>query len=322
MNLILLILIIVFLIGGARYFLNKKKEQKENLLLINEEFLKRIKKILINNDVSLNQTNILVKNFSEKFKEKCNLEDLQIFISGEISHLLSKNISNLAKLQVQYANNNYGKNLPLVFVLLGNNGVGKTSFAMKLAAYFMRNQVSKEKILMTSLDFFRAGASQQLEKLAKEIDVTYLLPKNNSKGQCYDTYAYGKKNAYEIIILDTSGRIHTNDNLLDEIKDIMKTLGQVNAHVETIMVMDNNFGGISVNSFEAFNNITTISGVVLTKTDTQIGGGWLVKLIEQHTKLKLFGSVNGETSESFGDFDVDKYCKKIVNWEDLNNRKS
>jgi len=320
MNLVLWILIVVFLIGLIRYFLNKKKQETANLLLINEEFLKKIKKILINNDVSLNQTNILVKNFSEKFKEKCNLQDLQIFISGEISALLSSHISHLSKLQQQFCNNNYGKNLPLVFVLLGNNGVGKTSFAMKLAAYFIRHGVPKEKILMTSLDFFRAGASQQLEKLAQDLDVKYLLPKNNSKGQSYDTYEYGKKNGYEVIILDTSGRIHTNDNLLDEIKDIMKTLLNVNASVETIMVMDNNFGGISINSFEAFNSIAPIKGIVLTKADTHTGGGWLVKLLEQHTKVKLFGYVDGETPASFQDFDVDKYCKKIVNWKDFENK--
>lgn len=298
------------------YFSSGK--DKSPTLELNEELLRKVKKILINNDVSLNTTNNIIKKISSSFQESCSLEDLQKAVSSHIYTLLETRTTSLFTLQEKFYNNNYGRHMPLVFVLLGNNGVGKTSFAMKLAQYFIARKIPKEKILITSLDFFRAGASKQLEILAKSIEVKYLVPTNNSKGQAYDTYEYARKNEYDIVILDTSGRMHTNDNLLVEIKDIMKSLNTLNAHVETIMVMDNNFGGIALSSFEAFSNVVKISGLVITKTDTYLGGGWLLKLLEQNADLCVFGHVNGESKNSFQELNVQEYCNKIVNWTELN----
>ena len=82
--------------------------------------------------------------------------------------------------------------------------------------------------------------------------------------------------------------------------------------------MDNNFGSISINSFNAFNSVTNISGIVLTKTDTNIGGGWLVKLIENHPSINLFGYVKGPNENDFSDFNLIEYTNKIVNWQELN----
>jgi fused signal recognition particle receptor len=317
MKLFKIILLISILVGLGLIYKKFFYKKKNTTLTLNQEINEKIKKILINNDMSLSITNKLLEDLCREFKGKCTINDLKTFVSSKLKSLLANNIGDLAALQEVFYKDNYGRNNPLVFLLLGNNGVGKTSFAMKLAKYFIKKGVAKEKILVTSLDFFRAGASQQLQELCESISVKYLIPKNNSKGQAYDTYMYGKNNEYDIIIFDTSGRIHTNDNLLEEIKDIMKTLSSLNAHMETIMVMDNNFGGISINSFEAFNNITNISGLVLTKTDSQIGGGWLIKLVEKYSQIKLFGCGNGISADSFVPFNVEEYGDKIVNWREL-----
>lgn len=318
MNIIIIIIIIgIIYIGYTFYNKYTKFYKNRNVLYINEELIKNIKKVLINNDVGLNVTTNMLNKFTDLYKEKCELNTLQTFISKEIEVILEKNIKSLNNLQEKYIKNHYGQKKPLVFILLGNNGIGKTSFAMKLAKYFINHNVSKEKILLTSLDFFRAGAFKQLEELGKIIDVKVLPSKNNSKGQTYDAYKYAQNNDYDILIFDTSGRMHTNDNLLDEIKDIKKTLDTLGAHTETILVMDNNFGSISISSFKAFNGVITISGIVLTKTDTNIGGGWLVKLIENNPQVNLFGYVKGQNENDFSDFNLNEYSKKIVNWQEL-----
>jgi fused signal recognition particle receptor len=299
------------------FYKKSGKFHKTNILYINEELIKKIKKILINNDVGLTITNNMIDKFTDLYKHKCELHTLQSFISKEIQLILEKNIKSLNTLQDKYLKNHYGQKKPLVFILLGNNGIGKTSFAMKLAKYFINNNVPKEKILLTSLDFFRAGAFQQLEELGRSINVKVLPSKNNSKGQTYDAYKYAVNNDYDILIFDTSGRIHTNENLLDEIKDIKKTLDTLGAHTESILVMDNNFGSIAISSFNAFNNVINISGIVLTKTDTNIGGGWLVKLIESNHQINLFGYVKGPNQDDFSDFNLIEYTNKILNWQDL-----
>lgn len=312
---ILIILVVIYLI----YFVYKNYgnfNNKKNILYINDDLIKKIKKILINNDVGLTITTNLINKFIELYKDKCELNTLKNFISKEIEMILEKHIKSINELQNKYIKNYYGQKKPLVFILLGNNGIGKTSFSMKLAKYLINNNVPKEKILLTSLDFFRAGAFQQLEELGKIINVKVLPSKNNSKGQTYDAYKYAENNNYDILIFDTSGRIHTNDNLLDEIKDIKKTLDVLGANTVNILVMDNNFGSISINSFKAFNSVINISGIVLTKTDTNTGGGWLIKLIEEYP-INLFGYVKGPNENDFSDFNLNEYTKKIVNWQEL-----
>jgi signal recognition particle GTPase len=311
----LIVCVLLILLYFYKKILNNRRLQKKQTFILNEEFTKKIKKILINNDININVINTLIAKFSNSFQDQCNLQDLQKFMCDEIECLLSPYLHSLLLIQQKFS----GKTTdPFVIILLGNNGVGKTSFAVKLAQFFIKNKVEKNKIILTSLDFFRAGASQQLENLTKSIHVEYLQPKNNSKGQSYDAYNYAKKNCAEILILDTSGRIHTNSNLFDELKDIRNSLLNLNAHIYTIMVMDNNFGSISINSFEAFNETFKIDGIVLTKTDTFLGGGWLIKLLDSHKSINLLGCVDGETNDSFHEFDHKIYCQKIVNWKELN----
>lgn len=321
------ILILLIIISIGLYFIYKNIINKffscNNLnkkILINNDLIQKIKKILINNDVGLEITNNMINKFNNLYKEEITTNILENFIINEIKDILKDQVVNLYKIQDKFEKNHYNQKKPLVFLLIGNNGIGKSSFAGKLAQYFINHKIEKNKILLTSLDFFRAGAHEQLKKIGESIDVKVLPSKNNSKGQTYDAYKYAQDNEYDIVIYDTAGRMHTNENLLEEIKDIKNTLNLLGAHTETILVMDNNFGGISINSFMAFNDILPIEGIVLTKMDTNIGGGWLIKLMENNKKIKLFGYVKGQNINDFEDFDVDFYTKKVINLASILNK--
>jgi fused signal recognition particle receptor len=314
------ILILIIIISFCIYFIFKNiishfmgNNITKKKILINNDLIQQIKKILINNDVGLEITNRMINKFNSNYKEETTIDILENFILNEMKDILKNQVESLYLIQDKFIKNHYGQKKPLVFLLIGNNGIGKTSFTGKLAQYFINNKVEKNKILLTSLDFFRAGAHEQLRKIGESIAVKVLPSKNNSKGQTYDAYKYAQDNDYDILIYDSAGRIHTNDNLLDEIKDIKETLDVLGAHTKTILVMDNNFGGISINSFMAFNDILAIDGIILTKMDTNIGGGWLVKLAENNKKIKLFGYVVGQDFNDFQDFNVDFYIKKVIN---------
>lgn len=318
LHLILLIIIttiIIYIIYNKIFHDNNTINNKK--ITINNDLIQKIKKNLINNDVGLEITNNLINKFNSLYKEAITINVLEEFIINEFKNILKNHISSLNALQDKFIKNNYGQKKPLVFLLIGNNGIGKSSFAMKLAQYFINQNVDKDKILLTSLDFFRAGAHEQLKQLGESINVKVLPSKNNSKGQTYDAYKYAQNNDYDIIIYDTAGRIHTNDNLFDEIKEIKDTLNTLEANTKVILVMDNNFGGVSINSFMAFNEIIPIDGIVLTKMDTNIGGGWLIKLINNNTNIKLFGYVNGETKHDFQEFNEDFYIHKIITLNNL-----
>lgn len=301
-----------------KYYKADYKKTK-NEVIFDQTLLNKIKKIMINNDLGISIAEEMIDKLNEShFKnyrasDKVNNVNMEN-IKRDIMQLL---LTKLQKQQELASLNRVGVKTPEVFVLLGNNGVGKTNFAVKLAYYLMEKR--PRKILITSLDFFRAGAWQQLKLLVENnpIDgLDYFEPKaNNVKGHTYDTYEYGSKHYYDAIILDTSGRIHTNDNLMDEIKSLQEILKSKHANIVNILVLDNNFGTMAINSLEAFNEVANLNGIVITKTDSGFGGGWVFKIISNPSyKIKFFGQVSGEKLNSFSDFNQEIFCKNLINW--------
>lgn len=329
-SLIYKILLVICTLATA-YFIYKqrtrsKHNKNNNDVVFDKNLLHKIKKIMINNDLSVTMAedimNQLHQYYSKNYRESHTVQKISMQdVKMHINTILLNKIKNP---QLTSSLNRIGVKIPEVFVLLGNNGVGKTNFAVKLAYYLMHSKVDlregkKRKILITSLDFFRAGAWKQLQFLVENnpMDgVEYFEPKaQNVKGHTYETYAYGEKNHYDAIIFDTSGRIHTNDSLMDEIKEIQKILKTANANLTNILVLDNNFGSMAINSLEAFTAVTPVDGIVITKTDSGFGGGWLFKLIEQTKTTKLFGQVSGEQLNSFSEFNREQFCKNLINWD-------
>lgn len=298
----LLILILILI----KFFFRKKKKNFFSSKAISID-AQKIKKILINNDVSIN----FINNFLYKIDNKdVNLENLRNNFKDEIELNIKKNIKNLFETIKT-------ETTPLVFFIIGNNGVGKTSFVVKLYDYLIRNQIDKNKIMITSLDFFRAGAFSQLEELCNKNSIFFFNKKeNNVKGHIFTSIKYAKDNNYSYCIFDTSGIMHGKYNLMEENKVLIDIVKKEKMNIFSIMVMDKNFGSISLNSFECYNNIFNINGIVLSKSDTFLGGGWLVKLVELYPNINLFGQITGEKINDFNDFNLDLFNKNLINWNE------
>lgn len=311
---VILIILTILIIGIYFYkkISEKKNKKEKKIISMNDQFFQELKKILINNDLGLSVTNLVINNLKKYHtSSSLNLKLLQENVSSDFINTLIKHKDNLNKIGVK---------TPQVFVLLGNNGIGKTSLAVKLANYLNKNNSSK--ILITSLDFFRAGAWEQLEILVKKnnnANIEYLAPTvKNVKGHVYASYEYAEKNYYDILILDTSGRIHTNDNLMEELKHLDDILKSLKANKKNILVLDNNFGTTAINSYESFKETLQIDGIIITKLDSKCGGGWLMKLVDEEKNLKIFGQVAGESFNDFQEFNPENFANKIINWSEVN----
>tara|TARA_Y100000996_G_scaffold405163_1_gene380026 strand:- start:416 stop:1723 length:1308 start_codon:yes stop_codon:yes gene_type:complete len=196
-------------------------------------------------------------------------------------------------------------------VLAGLQGSGKTTTSVKLA-HFIKNKYKKDPCIIAA-DLQRPAAVEQLEILAKSIDIPVYSKKG---GKAIDSVKYGidsaKKNNNNLIIVDTAGRLHVDDDLMEELKSIVD-LSNPN---EILFVADSMTGQDAVNSSQAFNDLIDISGVVLTKLDGDTRGGAAISILETIKKPIKFSGL-GEKISDLEIFDPERIAKRILGMGDV-----
>ncbi|QJC35119.1 signal recognition particle-docking protein FtsY [Enterobacteriaceae endosymbiont of Donacia proxima] len=272
--------------------------------IVNEELFNKLKETLIISDIDIHTTNKIInltKNYAQKNKiqNSCKLYDyikkemLKILLSVEVP-LIIKNKK------------------PFIILVIGINGVGKTTTIGKLAYYFYKQ---KKSVLLASGDTFRAGAYEQLSVWSKRSH-SILLEKNKKKDSSaiiFDAISYSKKKKIDILIADTSGRLHNNIMLMEELKKITRVIKKNNNMVidEVMLVLDANIGQNSINQLKIFHDSVGITGVTITKIDGTAKGGVIFSLANKfNIPIRFLGS--GEKITNLHLFNAKNFINAIL----------
>ncbi len=204
-----------------------------------------------------------------------------------------------------------GKKRPYVIMVVGVNGGGKTTSIAKLAAYYTSGGAS---VVLGAADTYRAGAVQQLKIWGERVGVPVVARGQDTDpaAVAFETVKYAQDNGIDIVIIDTSGRLQTNFNLIGEMKKIERTVekAQPGAPNEILLVLDAQFGQNGLSQAKHFTNAVGIDAIILTKLDgTAKGGIGFAIANELKIPLKYIGT--GEKVEDFAEFEPEAYVNAL-----------
>ena len=204
---------------------------------------------------------------------------------------------------------------PFVILLTGVNGAGKTTTAGKLANYFINQGLS---VLLAAGDTFRAAAVEQLQAWGERNNVPVIAQHAgaDSAAVIFDALQSAKANNIDILIADTAGRLHTQDNLMDELKKIHRTIGKFDDSlmVENILVLDATTGQNALSQTKLFNEAIGIDGIVLTKLDGSAKGGVIFALaLDIGIPIRFIGV--GEQIDDLHSFDSASFIDALLDYQ-------
>ena len=201
---------------------------------------------------------------------------------------------------------------PTVIVVIGVNGAGKTTFIGKLAA---RLRGQGKKVIVAAADTFRAGAIDQLRVWADRVGVDFIggQPGGDPAAVAFDAIDAGTTRGADVVIVDTAGRLHTSDSLMDELKKVVRVIGKRRADAphETLLVLDGTIGQNAVAQAKTFSAAVPITGLVVTKVDGTAKGGIVVAVHEAiDAPVKFLGT--GEQAGDLASFDADAFAREVL----------
>ena len=246
-----------------------------------------------------------VMEFVDKLKKRVkhehieNSEDLKEIIVDEMFIIYVDNSIMVNKI-------NYASSGPTVILFVGVNGVGKTTTIGKLA-----DKLTGEgkKVLLVAGDTFRAGAVEQLCEWGNRTNCEVVYKENADPASViYDGVNKAIKEEYDIVLVDTAGRLQNKANLMSELEKINKVIGKIlpDAPHETLLVIDATTGQNGISQAKEFKKITDITGIVLTKLDGTAKGG-IVLAIKEEVGIPVKYVGMGETAKDLQVFDIEKY---------------
>ena len=281
--------------GLAKVFVNQK---------IDQNTIQDFEDLLITSDVDVETSELITtKLANEKFSNTPSLEEIQSSLSKIINEIVSTNIK-----KIDYKNNAK----PYVILMVGVNGSGKTTTIAKLANQF---QKEKKNVLLVAADTFRAAAAEQLNKWADKIGTDFIRDndKSDPASVVFKSIEYANKNNIDVIIIDTAGRLQNKTDLMDQLGKIDRVLKK---HDETlphdsIISIDATTGQNALKQVEEFNKFTKITGIIMTKFDSNAAGGTLVS-ISNKTKIPILAIASGEQISDLIDFDPEQFSNNFV----------
>lgn len=201
---------------------------------------------------------------------------------------------------------------PVVILLAGLQGAGKTTTAAKLAKWLKENE--RKRVLLASTDVYRPAAILQLERLAGQLDVGFYPsdPKKPAVTLAKEALTEAKQALYDILIVDTAGRLHVDDEMMIEIREISSAV----APTETLFVVDSMAGQDAVNAARAFGSALSLTGVILTKTDGDARGGAALS-VRQITGQPILFMGTGEKTEALEPFHAERVASRILGMGDV-----
>ena len=277
--------------------LNLNKSYKK----INDEYFEQLEEIFIMADIGVNTVMKIIDRLKQRVKKEhiIDTKDLQDIIVDEMFVIYVDNDIIVNKI-------NYNENGPTVILFVGVNGAGKTTTIGKIA---YRLQQEGKKVLLVAGDTFRAGATEQLNEWAKRNNCDIVLKEDaDPVSVMYEGAIKAKEEGYDVLLIDTAGRLQNKVNLMKELEKIGKVIGKLidGAPHETLLVVDATTGQNGISQAKSFKEITNITGIVLTKLDGTAKGG-IVLAIKDSTGIPVKFVGLGEQKEDLRVFDIEKY---------------
>ncbi|MCF6366165.1 MAG: signal recognition particle-docking protein FtsY [Bacteroidales bacterium] len=276
---------------------------------VDDEFLDNLEEILISSDVGVDTTLKIIDRLEERVAKNkfFGVQELNLLLKEEIARLLSENEAE-TNLKWNKTDGN-----PYVIMVVGVNGVGKTTTIGKLAWQFKNDG---KKVYLGAADTFRAAAVEQLDIWAKRIDVPIIKQKTGSDpaSVAFDTLSSAKTNNADIVIIDTAGRLHNKINLMNELTKIKRVMEKIipGAPHEILLVLDGSTGQNAFQQAEQFTKATEVNALAVTKLDGTAKGGVVIGISDQFKiPVKYIGI--GEQKEDLQLFDKDEFVDSLFN---------
>ena len=287
---------------SRKNFAGKLSKLSSKYAQVNSQYFEELEEILIEADVGVNFALQIIDEVLQQSKKE------KITDSSLINELL------VDKMFVNYASKgdvksdlNFIDNQVCVLLVVGVNGVGKTTTIAKLANRYLK---MNKKVMLCAADTFRAGAVEQLKQWSSRLEIPIVCGKENQDpaSVAYDGVVQAKKLHMDLLIVDTAGRLQTKTNLMAELAKIKRVMAKEipDAPHETFLIIDATTGQNGVMQAKAFADVTNITGIVVTKMDGTSKGGIILAIRnELGIPVRFIGL--GEKMDDLQEFDLDSY---------------
>ena len=283
-------------------FSNKLSSLSKKYKKVNQEYFEQLEEILIESDVGVNLSLRVIEEVLDKSKKQ------KITDSDSINELL---IETLFEGYVEKGDSisdiTFKNGYPTVLLMVGVNGVGKTTTIAKLAYRYINQG---KKVMLVAADTFRAGATEQLQIWADRLNINLVkgAPNADPASVAYDGMKKAKEVGADLVIVDTAGRLQNKQNLMNELAKIKRVMSKEieDAPHETFLIIDATTGQNGVIQAKSFAEVTNLTGIVITKMDGTSKGGIILAIRDElGTPVRFIGL--GEKMEDLKEFDIDSY---------------
>lgn len=272
---------------------------------LDDTTLEELEESLILNDLGTTASLNIIDNLRQtKFAKDVTDAEIKEFLQNEISKILEPCQKTL---EIKEATK------PQVLIFNGVNGAGKTTTIGKIAQN-LKNQ--NKKILIAACDTFRAAAAAQLEVWAQRVNCEIVLPTKEGEDAAALAYRALQKATsenFDVLLIDTAGRLQNKSNLMDELKKISNVLKKIDetAPHENLLILDATTGQNAKSQLQTFNEIIGVSGLIITKLDGSARGGIVVSLAQEF-KTPIYAIGIGEKLEDLQEFSATDFAKNLV----------
>ena len=271
---------------------------------INADTMESLEEALISADLGISASSKIVRELAKKYDGKSGDQDeLLEALAVSISNILKPFQKQLLVLDTYH---------PHIMIFVGVNGSGKTTTAGKLARRFSQQG---KKVVLVAADTFRAAAIEQLKGWAELSSVDILSAERGADPAAlvYQSIEKARKQKADLILIDTAGRLQNRTELMEELAKIVRVIKKLvpEAPHDSLIVLDGTVGQNSISQLKAFQEVSAITGLIMTKLDGSARGGALVALAEEfELPIHLIGV--GETAEDLQDFNANAYARALL----------
>ena len=269
---------------------------------LDEDILERLEEILISSDFGVAITMDIMEKISKKFQKNSNADELKQTLRKELVALFPEKSDSADSHEIKK---------PYVIMVIGVNGTGKTTTLGKLA---MKYTSAGKKVLIAAADTFRAAAIEQVEIWAKRANASIVKHRQGADpaAVAFDGVEASIARDVDVLLIDTAGRLHTQKNLMEELKKIKRSVGKRlnGAPHEILMVLDATTGQNAISQAKLFNEAVGITALALTKLDGTAKGGIVASIANSmNLPLKYIGV--GENIEDIEDFNAELFINAL-----------